>query len=230
MRTIFFLLLASVAHAQPSLKVERGVWFQLTGDTFLLDSLVMQDSSVLLLDTRHKSCLIRANYFSIGKNVKIKGNGRDGGDGRDGGEGIQEALDVPGKDGNRGTPGINLTMNFSNLELQDVLEISLYGGRGGKGGVGGNIIKRAPKNLSETPNQGHGGNGGEGGNGGDMIISCPYDLEKIMKDKIVIDSHGGSGGNSGTPPELKIPKWYFANERNGLSGSDGKLKVLYLKR
>lgn len=231
MRTIFFLLLTSVVHAQqPSLKVKRGVWFQLKGDTFLLDSLIMEDSSMLLLDTRYKSCFIRIKYFSIGNNVKIIGNGRDGDNGRDGGEGSLEALDVPGKDGNHGTHGINLTLNFSNLELQSALEIYLYGGRGGKGGTGGNIIKRAPKNLSETPNQGHGGNGGDGGNGGEVIVSCPSDLEKIIKDKIAIDSSGGIGGSSGTPLELRIPKWYFANERNGQPGNEGKIKLLYLKR
>src|SRR5260370_41807725 len=149
MRIIFFLLLTSVVHAQPSLKVKRGVRFQLKGDTFLLDSLIMEDSSMLLLDTRYKSCFIRIKYFSIGNNVKIIGNGGDGDNGRDGGGGSLEALEVPGKDGNHGTHGINLTLNCSNMELQSAMESYLYGGRGGRGGRGGNIIKRSTKKISE---------------------------------------------------------------------------------
>src|SRR5882672_9507145 len=123
-KTLCCLLLGSALTAQPSLKVEKGVVFQLTGDTFLLDSLVMRDSSILLLDMRHNSCLIRTNYFSAGNGVLIVGVGHDGKRGSDGTGGI----DLAGRDGTYGSPGINLTLNFSNLSLQGQLEIDLYGG------------------------------------------------------------------------------------------------------
>ncbi len=229
-KTIFLLWLASVANAQPSLKIERGVRFQLTGDTFLLDSLVMEDNAVLLLDTRHKSCLIRANFFSAGAQDSIIGVGRDGKRGSDGAEASMRSLDLPGKDGTSGTPGIHLTLNFSNVALQSTLEIRLYGGRGGDGGRGGSIYQHAATSAAERPNIGPGGSGGDGGNGGDVIISCPSDLEEIIKDKIIIHAQGGIAGKSGTPQELKTPAWYYQYERNGVQGRQGKVKMLYLKR
>jgi hypothetical protein len=229
-KTIFLLLLASVANAQPSLKIEKGVRFQLTGDTFLLDSLVMEDSAVLLLDTRHKSCLIRANFFSVGTQDSIIGIGRDGKRGNDGVEAAMRSLDLPGKDGRSGTPGIHLTLNFSNLVLQNTLEIILYGGRGGDGGRGGLIYQHAATSAAERPNIGPGGNGGDGGSGGDVILSCPSDLEETVKDKIVIHAQGGIAGKSGTPLELKTPAWYYQYERNGVKGRKGKVTLLFLKR
>jgi hypothetical protein len=229
-RVICALLLASAVSAQPSLKIEKGVRFQLTGDTFLLDSLLMGDSSVLLLDVRHIACLIRANYFSAGNGVIIIGIGHDGKRGNDGADASARALDLPGKDGTSGTPGMNLTLNFSNLDLQGLLVIELYGGRGGDGGRGGSIYQYAATNAAERPNQGRGGSGGDGGNGGNLIFSCPSDLENIVKDKIVINAQGGLGGKSGTPPELRTPAWYYEYERNGVDGRKGKVELLHLKR
>jgi hypothetical protein len=224
------LLLASAVNAQPSLRIEKGVRFQLTGDTFLLDSLVMEDSAVLLMDTRYKSCLIRANFFSVGNQDIIIGIGRDGKRGSDGADASIRALDLPGKDGTSGTPGVHLTLNLSKVALQALLAINLYGGRGGDGGQGGSIVQHAATSVAERPNQGHGGSGGDGGNGGDVIISCPAELEKIINDKIIVNVQGGPGGKSGTPPELKTPAWYYQNERNGVAGREGKVTVLYLKR
>lgn len=227
---VFFLSLVWVTNAQPSLKIEKGVRFQLTGDTFLLDSLVMSDSSVLLLDTRHASCVIRANYFLSGRDVRIIGIGRDGKRGSDGAEAAMRSLDLPGKPGTSGTPGINLTLNFSDLALQGSLEIILYRGRGGDGGRGGSVYQHAATSAAERPNVGLGGNGGDGGNGGNVIFGCPSDLENRVRDKVVINAQGGIGGKSGTPPELKTPAWYFQSERNGVNGREGKLTVLNLKR
>ena len=72
--------------------------------------------------------------------------------------------------------------------------------------------------------------GGDGGNGGSVIISCPLDMEEIVSDKIIINAQGGTGGSSGTPPELKAPAWFYAYEKKGAAGLSGKVKMLYLKR
>ena len=229
-KTIFCLTLAAAVNAQSSLKIEKGVQFQLTGDTFLLDSLVMEDSAALLLDVRYKSSLVRANYFSAGSGVSIIGIGRDGAPGSDGVDASMRGTNLAGKDGTSGSPGINLTLYFFNLSLQSQLEIDLYGGAGGDAGRGGSMTYHAATTSAERPNQAVGGNGGDGGNGGTVIISCPSDLEKIVTDKIVINAQGGKGGKSGTPPELKTPAWYYQYERNGAAGRKGKVKFIYLKR
>lgn len=229
-KTIILLLMPLAACAQQSLKIDRGVTFQLTGDTFLLDSLVMDDGSVLLLDGGYTTCLIRAGYFAAGKDVEIIGIGRDGKRGRDGADAANRSLDLPGKDGTSGAPGLKLTLNFSSLALQSKLEIRLTGGRGGDGGHGGSIYQHAATSAAERPTVGPGGSGGDGGNGGDLIIGCPSDLEKTVRDKIVTNAQGGAGGKSGTPPELKTPAWYYQDERNGVPGHEGKVTVVYLKR
>ena len=194
------VLITQLALAQPSLKIDKGVAFQLTGDSFSIDSLIMADSSALLLDNRHANNLVRANFVSIGSGCILNGAGNNGEDGPAGADG-STALYAAGKAGRGGFSAVNLFFNFTSIQINGVFQVFLIGGKGGNGGPGGSITK-GPAGIAPVPGstyysnstQGAPGNGGDGGRGGNITLSFPIEFKDIVQQRIAIVNTGGEGG------------------------------------
>ncbi len=224
-------------YGQPSLRIEKGMNFQLTSEQLLLDSLVMQDSSVLLLDNRYSTNIIRVNFLSIGKYCMLIGSGKDGENGTDGKNGFDRSPGLDGKKGEIGFSAVNLVLSFSKLSLRDNFIINLSGGNGGVGGVGGIIEPSHETNVSwegkstkSSPYEMRGANasGGDGGDGGDITIYYPIELNAAVKEKIKINTDAGIGGKPGIPTDLQSPNPY-PKEAKGISGANGTLNIIILK-
>jgi hypothetical protein len=163
------LCFAVVTHSllgQPSLTLEKNIVFKLSGDLFEMDSLVMRDSSVLILDNKHLTTTIRADHIFVGKGCIIYGAGENGWN-------MYSRID-PNNCGN-GFSATNFIINFSKLEISDFIELQLFGGNGGQG------VK-------------WGQGACDGGNGGNVTLSYPSELDGLVREKIVIKNWGGAAG------------------------------------
>ncbi len=235
---VYLLFAGHLVLAQPSLKIDRGVVFQLTGDSFSVDSLIMADSSVLLLDDGHANNLIHANYVSIGNHCVLRGDGKNGENGPPGADGSSSAY-ANGKDGRGGFSAVNLFLNLTQLETKDLFRIVLIGGKGGNGGMGGAVtsslsgISSPNASRLNAPAQGSPGNGGDGGRGGNVTLSFPESLDAVVKERIKIINVGGEGGdpggaNNGTSQD----SWSLnkAAPQAGKHGATGSVKIFHLRK
>ena len=118
---VLFFLYCETTLAQGTLRLSSKELFQLTESSISLDSLIMADSSAILLPN-HKATLIRTNYAWFGNYCVLDGAGVSGEDGF--GTSI----------GTGGTIGISLVLYFKAIEIGDQLIINLSGGNGGKPG------------------------------------------------------------------------------------------------
>ena len=238
MKLILLVLFASVnLYGQPSLRIEKGVNFQMTSEQLILDSLVMQDSSTLLLDNRYLTNIIRVNFLSIGKYCMLIGSVKDGENGTAGKNGFERSPGLDGGKGKTGLSAVNLVFSFSKLSLPDNFIIKLSGGKGGDGGVGGIIEPSHDTNVSwesqsvrSSPYEMRGTNasGGDGGDGGDITIYYPIELDASVTEKIRINTDGGIGGKPGIPTDLQNPNPY-PKEVKGTPGAKGALNIIILK-
>ena len=238
MKGCVFLLFAGYSLvAQPSLKVDKGVVFQLTGDSFSIDSLIMADSSALLLDNRHSTNLLRANFVSIGTGCILSGAGKNGENGPPGSDG-STALYAAGKAGRGGFSAVNLVLNFYRIHIESEFQILLIGGSGGNGGIGGNTTQSL-SGISPVPNstryngtqQGVPGDGGDGGRGGNVTLSFPVEFRELVIQKIKIINTGGDGGVPAVT-NAAIPTRILGSTpaKSGKHGARGKVEFLFLKK
>jgi len=233
----YLLLITGTSFGQPlpSLKIDHGAVFQLTGKSFSLDTLIMGDSSILLLDGRYSTTLLRANFVSVGNGCVMSGHGKDGENGAPGADG-SSSLYAAGKDGHTGFSGVNLFFNFSDILFKDSLQVLLIGGRGGDGGPGGAVTSSlsgisAPgrDGRAQVGSPGHGGDGGDGGN---ITVSFPAEYKEIVQGLFKINNMGGPGGN---PATFTVPINYRSLDSNpppraGKQGAAGKIKYVTLRR
>ncbi|HCW07377.1 MAG TPA: hypothetical protein DGG95_08440 [Cytophagales bacterium] len=205
-------------------------------DIIVIDTLIMMDSSLIILNNSKKDNFIHAKKILIQNACSIIGLGKNGEDGKSGVRGTtQSAPCRVGQDGSNATKGtnghdgVNLTLYMDDLEIVGALVINLNGGDGGDGGKGGRGGDGGSgTRVCRAGNGGSGGsgaNGGAGGNGGSVGIHCRNcdDLHLIMGNKLIIKNFGGFGGIGGEGGFGGRPGLGPAGDgKNGIRGKDGR--------
>ncbi|MBI1770065.1 MAG: hypothetical protein HY015_02360 [Bacteroidetes bacterium] len=204
-------------------------------DILVVDTLVMQDSSSILLNLSKKDNFIHAKEVLIGMNCSIIGHGANGKSGSAGQKGNTSRTPCrsgfPGSNANEGIAGqnaANLSLYFDNMKISGSIIVNLNGGDGGdggKGGIGGDGGSGTRVCIAGDGGRGgNGANGGTGGRGGTINIACKNcdDLHVIMGSKLIVKNFGGlggiggdggSGGRAGLGP--------IGDGKNGLRGING---------
>jgi hypothetical protein len=231
------LLFAGVSYAQvrvSKLVIESHQIFELkNSDILVADTLIMQDSSTIVLNKLKRENYIRAQVAIIGNNCTIDGRGISGQQGRDGAPGstpFGPCTDgSPGRNGGKGldgTPGVNLFLYLEDVALDGKLIIDLAGGDGGKGGNGGSGGGGSPGTVHcNGGNGGNGGNAGPGGNGADggtLTLSSksnPF-ISNYVGSKINVYTHGGLPGDQGNVGS-RGPAGLGPSRKNGKNGEPG---------
>lgn len=220
------------------LEVKAGESFEITGtDILVVDTLVMQDSSRIILNREKADNFIHAKVIRIGKGCMIMGKGDNGTDGASGYGGYTAEGPckdgVAGRNGTAGTAsqnGVNLFLYFDQLIITGNLSFELSGGNGGDGGRGGNGGGGSPgTRLCSGGNGGNGGNGangGNGGNGGNLTLTCNNcaDLRNLLGGKIKVRTYGGNGGLGGEGGHPGLAGLVNAGQasQDGALGTKGK--------
>lgn len=179
---VLLLLSCNEAFAQKyaqKLHVKAGEIFQLKGNSFEIDTLILEDGAELLLDKNHKGTEIIAGHLYLGVDCLITGNGLNGE--HAGFASVDQTVNHFGtvrnyKAGyNNGLPGISacdLTLFVKSLTVKGRFAVNL------KGGDGGNANRKA----------------GIGGDGGNFIFSFPRNSRETVLANAAIFTQGGHGG------------------------------------
>jgi len=204
-------------------------------DILVADTLIMMDSSRLVLNKLKHDNFIRARVVVFGQHCVIDGRGENGNPGRNGKSGISPIGPckdgTPGRDGTnglKGTDGVNLFLYLDHITMKGQLIIDLSGGNGGKGGSGGNGGGGSPGTVhcvgGNGSNGGNAGQGGNGANGGKLTLSSKLNpkIQEWIGKKIVVKNNGGAPGEAGRagyhgPAGLGPSR---KNGKDGLPGSD----------
>jgi hypothetical protein len=207
----------------------------LGSDILVADTLVMRDSSIILLNPIKKDKFIHIKVMLVGIGCLIKGHGKNGTNGKPGEDGLTQPAPcrdgLPGKDGHSGEPGkdaINLSIYLTNLRITGSLTIDLNGGDGGDGGKGGRGGDGGSgTRVCAAGNGGEGGNGssgGDGGQGGTLKISCKQcpDFHLLMGEKLIVKNYGGFGGVGGDGGFGGQAGLGVIDGKNGKRGIEGK--------
>jgi hypothetical protein len=233
--TMLFVAGASFAQVRVSkLVIEKNEVYELkNSDILVADTLIMRDSSTLLLNKLKPENFIRAQVVVFGNYARIDGRGIDGQAGKDGVSGATPfgpcSDGSPGKNGGRGldgTPGINLFLYIEDVTLDGKLVIDLSGGNGGRGGNGGSGGGGSPGTVHCNGGNGaNGGNAGQGGNGADggtLTLSSKKNphIEKLIGSSINVYTHGGLPGTQGKVGN-RGPAGLGPSRKNGKNGAPG---------
>ncbi len=182
----------------------------LSTDILVVDTLVMRDSSSIILNPTKKENFIHAKVAIIGQDCSIIGHGKNGQKGLNGENGTTQSAPcrngAQGFDaylGEHGKEGLNLSLYVTQLRINGSLIINLNGGdggdggKGGRGGDGGSGTRVCP--AGDGGKGGNGAAGGDGGNGGALSITCKQcpDLHLLMGEKLIAKNYGGFGGLGG---------------------------------
>lgn len=193
------------------LVIKSGESFNLgQSDILVADTLVMQDSSTLVLNKLKKENYVRAQVVIFGNHCTIDGRGIDGKAGRDGTPGSTPIgpcqNGTPGKNASKGldgTSGVNLFLYLDQVTIKGNLIINLSGGNGGRGGSGGHGGSGSPGTVhckgGDGANGGNAGQGGNGANGGTLTLSSRKhpNIQEWIGSKIIVKNGGGVAGLSG---------------------------------
>jgi hypothetical protein len=210
------LLVVSCLSASAQIRLEKLLLTQgekyliQASDILVVDTLVMADSSQIILNREKKDNYIHAKIAIIGKGCIINGAGLKGEDGSNGTNGAdqaspcrQGAVGVDGTDGLPGKNGVNLFMYSDDIQINGSLTINVNGGDGGQGGNGGQGGGGGPgTRVCAGGDGGQGGSGARGGNGGDggsITINCKRCPEYPiwLGHKLYIKNYGGFAGLGG---------------------------------
>jgi hypothetical protein len=232
------LLISSAVVAQvrvSKLVIKSREAYQLNpSDIIVADTLVMQDSSRIVLNRLKPDNFIRAKVVIVGRNCLIDGKGISGANGRHGSPGrtpLGPCRDgSAGRNGARGldgTQGVNLFLYIDEAVINGNLVIDLSGGNGGDGGNGGEGGGGSPGTLhcygGNGGSGGDAGRGGNGGNGGTLTIGG-LDAEVVrtlMGIKVIANTLGGNNGFGGFHGYGGAPG-LGPSKMNGKPGNDGK--------
>jgi hypothetical protein len=208
------LLLPALLAAQirvSTLVIKSGESFDLgQSDILVADTLIMQDSSTLILNKLKKENFVRAQVVIFGNHCTIDGRGVNGKPGRDGGAGNTPIgpcqPGTPGKNASKGldgTSGVNLFLYLDHVTIKGKVIIDLSGGNGGRGGTGGAGGSGSPGTVhckgGDGANGGNAGQGGNGANGGTLTLSSKRhpNIQEWIGSKILVKNAGGTAGISG---------------------------------
>jgi hypothetical protein len=203
-------------------------------DILVVDTLIMRDSSKIVLNYLKQDNIITAKVFVVGTGCSIIGNGVNGPNGKTGeaGSSITAPCTVAkdarnGYNGLPGASGLNLSLYLEKVVFNGNITINLNGGDGGTGGAGGKggIGGAATKfcTSADGGKGGNGGNGANGGRGGNLTIKCTEcpELYLIQDDRLLIRVHGGFAGNAGDAGKGGYRGSGKGNSKNGLNGTPG---------
>ena len=221
-----------------SLVIKKKEVYKLSpSDIIVADTLIMMDSSRIILNPLKPENFIRASVVMIGNNCTIEGKGANGLRGRDGTAGTSPVgpckNGTAGRNGGRGldgTPGIKLFLYIDKINSFGSLTLDLSGGNGGDGGNGGGGGGGSPgTNQCNGGNGGNGGNAGAGGNGGDGGVLTlggkeAKDVRRRLGTSLKVFTKAGTFGYGGLIGHAG-PAGLGPNKRNGkdgLPGSEGQ--------
>src|SRR5688500_13371758 len=208
---LFVLFLSNSLLAQvrvSKLLLKAGETYTLAEtDILVADTLVMMDSSRIILNKLKPDNFIRTKVAIIGSYCVIDGKGISGKPGRQGRSGLSYNAPcrdgLPGSPGSRGLdgrPGVNLFLYLERVTIRGPLTIDLSGGDGGQGGQGGSGGGGSPGTLhcngGNGANGGAGAPGGNGAIGGNLVLSSPRIqlLQPAIGTKILVKTQGGNHG------------------------------------
>jgi hypothetical protein len=199
------------------LEIPKKGFYILKEDSLIIDELVMNDSSNIVLFRSSSASYIKVNKLIIGNQCWIIGTGRSGTYGIAGKDADQAygpcthgKVGKPGTNGTDGEPGKNLTLEIDYFESTQAapLLVRLNGGNGGDGGKGGNGGNANKSTTHCSCNGGNGSNGGNGGNGAAggsltfQCLKCPANILSSGTIKINLlggyPGYGGEGGHAGS--------------------------------
>lgn len=209
--------------------------YELKGtDILVVDTLILMDSAVLLLNKLKTENFIHARKVVFYRGSLIDGKGVHGVKGRNGRQGASSSAPCsngsPGSSGTEGTNGghgISLYLAFNDIVLHGTPTIDVSGGDagdGGNGGLGGG--GGTGTRICAGGNGGAGGPGSNGGNGGNagkitfQATSVP-ELRSMLGERIIIRNYGGnpgSGGEGGSGGYAGLS----STGKNSLDGKPGK--------
>lgn len=216
MKRALYLLLIVSSPALAQVRVDKLVigagetYYVRNTDIIVADTLIMMDSSRIVLNKLRDENYLRARVAIVGDRCVIDGRGVAGSAGRDGAPGTSPAgpcmTGTKGRNGGRGLdgkPGVHLFIYFDSLTVDGRLTIDLSGGNGGDGGDGGQGGGGSPgtrhcKGGSGGPG-GNGGDGGNGGHGGNLTVGGDH-VETIrlqLRAGVTVLNKGGSFGYGG---------------------------------
>ncbi len=215
-RLLFFLFFLSASSLLAQVRVSKLVikanqkYVLSESDILVADTLIMMDSSTLVLNKLKRDNFVRARIAIFGNHCIIDGRGENGAAGRNGKQGFTPSgpcLDgSPGKDGTNGldgTHGINLFLYLEVIKIKGQLIVDLTGGKGGRGGNGGMGGGGSQGTIHCVGGNGsNGGNaaaGGDGGNGGSLTFNSKKTpaASKWIGTKILVRNTGGGYGLPG---------------------------------
>jgi hypothetical protein len=218
------------------LSIGKGETFNLgLSDIIVADTLIMMDSSKIILNKLKRENYIRVKVAVIGKSCSINGRGVAGKRGYNGkiGKTLMGPCrtGLPGQAGGRGldgTTGINLFLYIDQVVVNGGLVIDLSGGNAGDGGEGGEggggTTGTLHCNGGNGGPGGNGGNGGHGGGGGTLTLGGLQSEEirsMISAQTIIVNLLGGNLGYGGLRGQGGAPGLGPTNKTNGLKGKDG---------
>jgi hypothetical protein len=182
----------------------------LQSDILVADTLIMMDSSVLVLNKLKRENFVRVRVAIFGKGCVIDGSGINGQPGRNGKSGSTPSGPCDNGTAGRnassglaGTPGINLFLYLERITLKGPVTINLSGGNGGNGGNGGDGGSGSPGTVhcigGNGANGGNAGAGGDGADGGTLTISSTKipAIKDWIGEKIIVKAQGGQAGRAG---------------------------------
>ncbi|HEY5823950.1 MAG TPA: hypothetical protein VIT44_06290 [Cyclobacteriaceae bacterium] len=181
-----------------------------TSDILVLDTLIMRDSSSIMLSAEKKDFFIHSKKIVVGKGCRIIGRGESGKPGKNGAKGLtgegpcrDGVIGKGGTGGSHGDYGKNLSVYTTELIIKGNLLVELSGGDGGDGGKGGEGGGGSPgTRVCIGGNGGSGGNGSSGGNGGDagtLLIVCKncINIRSWLNHSLLVRTYGGNAGLGG---------------------------------
>lgn len=252
---VFCWLIVVAAGAQirlTKLVVKRGESYELKGsDILVLDTLILHDSSKIILNRLKGDNFIHARVAIIHKGTRIDGHGVHGLRGRNGRQGQSPSSPCTnggrgtlGSDGTHGGHGTNLSLYLNDIALLGDLTIDVSGGDAGDGGTGGEGGGPGTR-LCAGGNGGAGAagaNGGKGGDAGNVNFVSPRipELRNTLGEKLKVRNYGGnlglggeggSGGYAGLSPvgNSKLdgkPGRKGAKGKDGIAGKPGSVNFL----
>ncbi len=243
---ILFLLFSLAVSGQTrlsKLKIKsKEVYEMKESDILVVDTLIMMDSSKIILNKLKSDNFIHAKVALFHRGSLIEGRGVHGIKGRSGRNGTSPStpctdgtIGLTGTEGTSGGMGTNLSLYFSDVQFKGPLIIDVSGGDagdGGKGGAGGGGGQGTrPCKGGDGGSGGKGANGGNGGNGGAVTFNAVRipELRSMLGSQIIIRNYGGNqglggdGGNAGFSGLSPVgdSKMDGKRGRKGLKGKDG---------
>lgn len=207
------ILLHAFAHGQvrsSKLVIGSKEVYELKGDILVVDTLIMMDSSKIILNRLKPENFIHAKVFIFYRGSIIEGKGVHGIAGRTGRAGVSPSSPctnggdgLAGTDGTQGGKGLNISFYISEVRAKGTITIDVSGGDAGDGGKGGSGGGGGPGTRicggGNGGSGGGGGGGGVGGNAGNITFISPQIMliRSMLGGEINISNYGGNRGLGG---------------------------------